>query len=134
MIFHDHSHDDVARQAEVRHLPSQPGPSRDRHPVQLTIPDIRQVFNYHDNHLDHDHRHDNHDHNPGDHSYCHENHDDNHDDHNHNHVSPGMSPARSPGTGYRPSPTTASSMWQVSVTTNKKELLFTTNYFCKNVQ
>ena len=25
---------------------------------------------------------------------------------------PGMSPARSPGTGYRPSPTTASSMWQ----------------------
>ena len=90
MIFHDHSHDDVARQAEVRHLPSQPGPSRDRHPVQLTIPDIRQVFNYHDNHLDHDHdhRHDNHDHNPGDHSYCHENHNDNHDDHNHNHDFP----------------------------------------------
>ena len=64
---------------------------------------------------DHDHHHDNHDHNPGDHSYCHENHDENHDDHNHNHDSPGMSPARSPGTGYRPSPTTASSMWQVSV-------------------
>ena len=49
-------------------------------------------------------------------------------------IPPGMSPARSPGTGYRPSPTTASSMWQVSVATNKKELLLTTNYFCKNVQ
>jgi len=35
---------------------------------------------------------------------------------------PGMSPARSPGTGYRPSPTTASSMWQWQNNNGSSEL------------